>query len=103
MQVAGILAVMLVAYIIFRDEFSWPASLTWSQLPDRLDSFQNWLLEQRTAANRNFVFAIFDGFRALAEWLVTRAQRRDAVDDLGGHLRRSGADRAGASAAGAPR
>jgi glycine betaine/proline transport system permease protein len=75
-QVAGILALMLIGYIVLRDEFSWPASLTWSQLPDRLDSFQNWLLEQRTAADRSFVFAIFDGFRALAEWLV------DALNDV---------------------
>ena len=36
----------------------------------RLDSAQEWLLEQRTAENPNIIFAILDGFRALAEWLV---------------------------------
>ena len=70
-QVGGVLAAMLLAFAILRDEFPWPGSLTWSQLPDHLDSFQTWLLEQRTAEDRNFVFTIFDGFRAFADWLVT--------------------------------
>jgi glycine betaine/proline transport system permease protein len=70
-QVAGIVLLMLLGFAIFRDEFAWPASLTWAELPERLDSAQTWLLEQRTAENPNVVFAIFDGFRALAEWLVT--------------------------------
>jgi glycine betaine/proline transport system permease protein len=70
-QVAGIVLLMLLGFVIFRDEFPWPASLTWVELPKRLDSAQTWLLEQRTAENPNVIFAIFDGFRALAEWLVT--------------------------------
>ena len=37
----------------------------------KLDDLQDWLLEQRTAENPNLIFAIFDGFRALAEWMVT--------------------------------
>jgi glycine betaine/proline transport system permease protein len=70
-QVAGIIALILLGYVLFRGDFSWPASLTWQELPERLDDAQTWLLEQRTAENPNVVFAIFDGFRALAEWLVT--------------------------------
>ncbi len=70
-QVAGILALMLVAFVALRGEFPWPTSLTWQELPERLDSLQVWLLEQRTAENPNIIFAIFDGFRTLAEWLVT--------------------------------
>ena len=31
----------------------------------------------------NIIFAIFDGFRAFADWLVDRVHRRAAVDDLG--------------------
>ena len=68
---AGILALMLIAFVALRDDFPWPASLTWQELPERLDSAQTWLLEERTAENPNIIFAIFDGFRALAEWLVT--------------------------------
>jgi glycine betaine/proline transport system permease protein len=67
---------MLVGFVVFRDEFAWPASLTWKALPERLDDFQAWLLDERTADNPNIIFAIFDGFRALAEWLV------DALDDV---------------------
>ena len=70
-QVAGIVALILLGYAALSGEFPWPASLTWQELPERLDSAQTWLLEQRTAENPNIVFAIFDGFRALAEWLVT--------------------------------
>jgi glycine betaine/proline transport system permease protein len=70
-QAAAIAALMLVGFAIFRDEFPWPASLTWAELPARLDDAQNWLLEQRTAENPNVFFAILDGFRAFADWLVT--------------------------------
>jgi glycine betaine/proline transport system permease protein len=70
-QVGLVVVLMLVAFAIWRDDFPWPASLTWSQLPEKLDDLQGWLLDERTAENPNIVFAIFDGFRALADWLVT--------------------------------
>ncbi len=70
-QVAAIVGLMLIAFAALRGEVPWPASLTWAELPERLDDAQNWLLEQRTAADPNLVFAILDGFRAFAEWLVT--------------------------------
>jgi glycine betaine/proline transport system permease protein len=69
-QVAVIVAVMVVAYAALRGEFPWPASLTWAELPAELDDLQTWLLDQRTAADPNVIFAILDGFRAFAEWLV---------------------------------
>jgi glycine betaine/proline transport system permease protein len=69
-QVAGVVALMLLAYALLRGEAPWPDGLVWHQLPEELDEFQTWLLEQRTADDRNFVFAIFDGFRAFADWLV---------------------------------
>jgi glycine betaine/proline transport system permease protein len=70
-QVAVIVAVMVVAFAALRNEFPWPVSLTWVELPAELDDLQNWLLDQRTAADPNIIFAILDGFRAFAEWLVT--------------------------------
>ena len=70
-RVGAIVALMLVAYLLLRNEFDWPVSLTWAELPERLDSAQGWLLDQRTAENPNVAFAILDGFRAFAEWLVT--------------------------------
>jgi glycine betaine/proline transport system permease protein len=70
-QVGAIVGGMLVAYFLLKGDYPWPTSLTWSQLPNKLDSAQNWLLEQRTAAHPNIFFAILDGFRAFADWLVT--------------------------------
>jgi glycine betaine/proline transport system permease protein len=70
-QVAGVVALMLLAFAFLRGDAPWPDGLVWKQLPDKLDDFQTWLLEQRTADDRNIIFAIFDGFRAFADWLVT--------------------------------
>ena len=38
MQVAAILALMLIAFVALRDDFPWPASLTWQEPLERLDS-----------------------------------------------------------------
>ena len=70
-QVGLILLVMLAAFALWRGEFPWPSWLTWTALPGRLDDLQGWLLDERTAEDPNLIFAIFDGFRALADWLVT--------------------------------
>ena len=72
-QVAGVVGLMLLAFALLRGDAPWPDWLTWKALPDRLDSAQGWLLEQRTAEDRNIVFTLLDGFRALADWLVTTA------------------------------
>src|SRR4051794_27094350 len=69
-QALGILAILVLGYILFKNEYSWPASLTWDELPRKLDDAQNWLLDQRTAHSNPF-FAVLDGFRALCDWLVT--------------------------------
>jgi glycine betaine/proline transport system permease protein len=69
-QVAGLLALMLLGYFIFRNDYDWPLSLVWDQLPREIDQAQDWLLEQRTEASNPF-FAVLDGFRAFADWLVT--------------------------------
>lgn len=69
--VGAIVAVWLLAYFLLKGDYVWPASLVWEQLPRELDDAQTWLLEQRTAPDPNPFFAILDGFRAFAEWLVT--------------------------------
>ena len=51
-QSLGILAILILGYILFKNEYSWPASLTWDELPRKLDNAQNWLLDQRTAGTR---------------------------------------------------
>ena len=75
MQVAGIVLLILLGYALLGGDYGWPVSLTWQELPERLDDAQTWLLEERTAENPNIVFAIFDGFRALA----VQTTVRDAV------------------------
>ena len=71
-QVGAIVGLWLVAYFLLKgQDLGWPASLTWEELPRKLDDAQDWLLEQRTAANPNPVFAVLEGFRSLCEWLVT--------------------------------
>jgi glycine betaine/proline transport system permease protein len=69
-QVTGLLALMILGYLLWKNEFSFPASLTWDELPRKLDNAQNWLLEQRTEGSNPF-FAALDGFRAACDWLVT--------------------------------
>jgi glycine betaine/proline transport system permease protein len=70
-QVGAIVGLWLVAYLVLKGQFDWPSSLTWKQLPAKLDNAQNWLLEQRTADNPNPIFAVLEGFRSLCEWLVS--------------------------------
>jgi glycine betaine/proline transport system permease protein len=70
-QVGAIIGLWLIAYLVFKGQFDWPSSLTWKQLPAKLDNAQNWLLEQRTADNPNPIFAVLEGFRSMCEWLVT--------------------------------
>jgi glycine betaine/proline transport system permease protein len=69
-QVLGVLVLMLLCYAVARGDFPWPTSLVWSALPDELDDFQGWLIEQRSAADPNVIFSILDAFRAIAEWTV---------------------------------
>ena len=65
-----ILAILILGYILFKNEFSWPAALTWDELPRKLDDAQTWLLDQRTEGSNPF-FAVLDAFRAFCDWLVT--------------------------------
>ncbi len=70
-QVGAVVGLMIAAYFLLKGEFPWPTSLTWQELPAKLDDAQGWLLDERTAEDPNVIFAILDGFRALADWLVT--------------------------------
>jgi glycine betaine/proline transport system permease protein len=71
-QVGAIVALMYLAYRAWRLEYAWPSSLVWTELPLHLDNFQNWLLDQRSAEDKNVVFALFDGFRLFVDDLVAR-------------------------------
>jgi glycine betaine/proline transport system permease protein len=69
-RVAGIVAVMVLAYRGWGLAYPWPDRLEWNSLPFRIDDFQIWLLDQRNAEDPNFVFAIFDGFATWVDNLV---------------------------------
>ena len=71
-QVALVAAGMWIAYRALRLEYPWPASLTWTSLQFKLDEFQVWLIEQRSADDKSVVFTIFDGFRIFVDELVAR-------------------------------
>jgi glycine betaine/proline transport system permease protein len=69
-QSALVVALMLIGYAVAGGEYPWPQSLVWTQLPAYLNDFQGWLIDQRASTNPNAIFAIFDAFRAFADWLV---------------------------------
>lgn len=73
-RVALIVAVMVLVYRGLGSGHPWPGSLTWSSLSSKLDGFQSWLLDQRSAADRSVVFAAFDGFATFVDNLVTWLQ-----------------------------
>ena len=52
-------------------DYPWPDKLAWNSLSGELDSFQSWLLDQRSAEDTSFVFTIFDGFATFVDDLVT--------------------------------
>jgi glycine betaine/proline transport system permease protein len=69
-QVAGIVALMYVAYRVWKLDHPWPESLVWNELPFHLDRFQVWLSDQRNAEDPSVVFAVFDGFATFVDNLV---------------------------------
>jgi glycine betaine/proline transport system permease protein len=69
-KVAGVVAAMLAVFVGFRAESPWPAALAWNGLGGELDRFQSWLIGQRSGADQNLVFTVFDGFRLLVDDLV---------------------------------
>ena len=71
-QVAGIVALMYVAYRAWALEYPWPNDLVWNQLSVHLDNFQTWLLTERGKEDQSIVFTVFEGFSSgidhLVEW-----------------------------------
>jgi glycine betaine/proline transport system permease protein len=69
-QVAGIVALMWLAYKAWALDYPWPNELVWNKLQFKLDEFQAWLIDQRLTGGGGPVFAIFDGFRVACDNLV---------------------------------
>ena len=69
-QVAGIVALMYVAYRAWALEYSWPNDLVWNSLSFHLDDFQTWLLTERGKEDQSIVFTVFEGFSSAIDHLV---------------------------------
>ncbi len=69
-QVAGIVALMYIAYRAWGLEYPWPNDLVWNSLSVRLDDFQTWLLTERGQEDQSFVFTVFEGFSSGVDHLV---------------------------------
>jgi glycine betaine/proline transport system permease protein len=62
-------AAMVIVYRMAGD-YPWPDSLVWNGLSAKLDSFQSWLLDQRSATPESPFFKVFDGFATFVDDLV---------------------------------
>ena len=69
--VVAIVAAMLVAFLIWKNELAWPGSLVWNALPGYLDRFQVWLSNNRNVPNPSVAFAIFNGLATFLDNLVS--------------------------------
>ena len=74
-QVAGIVALMYVAYRVWALEYPWPVSLEWNALSGHLDDFQTWLIDERNVEEPSVVFAAFDAFATFLDNLVDWFER----------------------------
>jgi glycine betaine/proline transport system permease protein len=66
---------MLISYFGWRNQVTWPASMTWNSLAHHLDDFQTWLSDQRNVSHPSVFFRAFNGFADfldhLVEWLTS--------------------------------
>ena len=61
---------MAIAFIGWRNELVWPASLTWNSLSHHLDSFQTWLSNNRNVPHPSVFFRAFNGVANFLDNLV---------------------------------
>jgi glycine betaine/proline transport system permease protein len=69
--VAAVFLAMLVAFLVWKHDLAWPASLVWNAFPGYLDRFQAWLSNNRNVANPNVAFTIFNGLATFLDDLVS--------------------------------
>ena len=70
-QSMAVIAGLLIAFVAFRNEAAWPASVRWDTLSGHLDTFQTWLSTQRNAPGHSFVFSAFNDLASFLDDLVT--------------------------------
>jgi glycine betaine/proline transport system permease protein len=61
---------MGVAFIGWRSELAWPASITWNALAHHLDDFQTWLSNNRNVPHPSVFFRVFNGLATFLDNIV---------------------------------
>ena len=69
-QVAGVVALMYVAYRVWALEYPWPDSLVWNSLSGYLDEFQEWVLTEKGQEDNGIVFKLFEWYSTAVDNLV---------------------------------
>src|SRR5262249_12776593 len=66
---------MIIGFLGWKNEYPWPAWLTWNSLIPYLDHFQVWLSNNRNVPDPDIVFRVFNGFSnfldSLVGWLIS--------------------------------
>ena len=70
MQVSVVIGAMVLLYRAFKSDYPWPNDLVWNGLSAKLDGFQSWLLDERSAEPQSPFFKVFDGFATFVDNLV---------------------------------
>jgi glycine betaine/proline transport system permease protein len=70
-QVASVAAVMVVCYMAFKNDLTWPAALEWNSLSPHLDRFQVWLSDHRNTEHPSVAFSAFNGLASFLDDLVS--------------------------------
>jgi glycine betaine/proline transport system permease protein len=68
--VVAIVVGMVIAFVGWRNQAVWPASLTWNALAHHLDSFQVWLSDHRNVPHPSVFFRGFNGLATFLDNLV---------------------------------
>jgi glycine betaine/proline transport system permease protein len=61
---------MLIAFLGWRNQLLWPATLTWNALAHHLDGFQSWLSDNRNVPHPSIFFRAFNGFADFLDHIV---------------------------------
>src|SRR5581483_5747460 len=68
--VAAIVVGMLVAFLGWRSDLLWPATLTWNSLAHHLDDFQTWLSNSRNVPHPSIFFRVFNTVASFLDNIV---------------------------------
>jgi glycine betaine/proline transport system permease protein len=62
---------MIVAFLGWKNQWTWPQALTWNSLSPHLDRFQTWLSDNRNVEHPSIWFRSFNGLASFLDDLVS--------------------------------